>query len=84
MVQEDSDCVSDFCLLITDSTWQDLLAKTSELRHCDLDLLEDDNEKICFFINLYNMMNVHAWSHATEQAEKEKKMSKVWRNGVIF
>lgn len=45
--------------LVASEEFIDFQQKTVLLRHVDLKQLEDDEAKICFMINLYNVMFIH-------------------------
>ena len=73
MVEEDSDHISSLSSLLSNPTWRHQLHLTHQLAYCDLDLLTSNPEKLCFYVNLHNLMVLHAWFYATEREHEEKE-----------
>ena len=85
MVEEDSDYVSSLQSLRSIPAWAQQLDRSRHLADCDLDLLTSDTEKWCFYVNLYNLMCLHAWYYATErELEEEEEDREEVGNGRMF
>ena len=50
----------------------DIVMSTRELIHVDMDLLPSNEDKLCFFTNLLNLIMVHAAIHHSAKQLKDK------------
>ena len=50
----------------------DIVMSTRELMHVDMDLVQSNEDKLCFFTNLLNLMLVHAAMYHAAKQLKEK------------
>nr|XP_054759360.1 zinc finger FYVE domain-containing protein 26-like [Lytechinus pictus] len=50
----------------------DIVMSTRELKHVDMDLLQTNEDKLCFFTNLFNLMLAHAALHHATLQMNEK------------
>ena len=61
--------------------FQQLLLSVQELSYVDLDLLESDVERICFFTNILNVMIAHATIINCQSDASNNKIGNSYKNG---
>ena len=70
MIEQDIDHISPSSLhyLVSFVDCQHLLQRTQLLIMADMDLLTSNESRVCFYVNLYNLMVIHAWFTTAENA----------------